>query len=97
MCSVLLQSKAGATVSLVRITTIPEHGPFRVGQIVQFTCMAETAQSTPVIYQWRSVENVIGGLKYSGDSFNKTFSAVNLRYCWFSPYSNIEPNTSWLC
>ena len=46
--------------------------------------MLETAQSTPVTYQWRSVEVVNGGFRYSGGSFNRTFSVVSLRYCWFS-------------
>ena len=84
VCSVLLQSKVEAAVSLVRITTIPGQGPFRFGQIVQFSCMVETAQSTPVTYRWKSVDNVYGGSRYSGDSFNKSFYGNNLRYCWFS-------------
>ena len=49
--------------------------------------MVETAQSTPLTYQWRSVEHFFGGLKYSGDSFNKSFNGYRilgtLRYCWF--------------
>ena len=84
VCSVLLPSRVDASVSLVRITTIPAHGPFRVRQRVQFSCMLETPQSTPVTYQWRSVEDVYGGSRYSGDSVNKSFYANNLRYCWFS-------------
>ena len=51
---------------------------------MQFSCMMETAQSTPVTYQWRSIENMSGGLRYSGDSFNKSFNDYSLRYCWFS-------------
>ena len=46
--------------------------------------MVETAQSTPLTYQWWSVEHVYGGSRYSGDSFNKSFNYYALRNCWFS-------------
>ena len=80
-----MQSRVEAAVSLVQITTIPEHGPFRFGQRVHFSCMVETAQSTPLTYQWQTVEYLYGGSRYSGDSFNKSFNDYyTLRYCWFS-------------
>ena len=72
-----------AAVSSVRITTIPSKGPFRLLQIVQFSCEVEPAQSGPVTYQWRSVDFVNGGRSYSSESFNKTFYIYSLHYCWY--------------
>ena len=72
-----------AAASSVRITTIPSKGPFRLLQIVQFSCEVEPAQSGPVTYQWRSVDDVYGGSGYSSESFNRTFYTYFLRYCWY--------------
>ena len=82
--SILLQSSPEAALFLVRITTIPSHGPFKLQQTVQFFCNVEPTRSTLVTYRWRSVEHLYGQSSYSGDSFNKTFYGYNLRYCWFS-------------
>ena len=46
--------------------------------------MVETAQSTPLTYQWRAVDYLYRGSTYSGESFNKSFNDYTLRYCWFS-------------
>ena len=67
----------------VRITTIPSKGPFRLQQTVQFSCEVEPAQSGPVIYQWKWVDNVNGGSSYSSESLNLTFNTYSLHYCWY--------------
>ena len=72
-----------AAASSVRITTIPSKGPFRIQQMVQFSCEVEPAQSGPVIYQWKGVEYINGGSSYSSESFNRTFNTYFLRYCWY--------------
>ena len=56
-----------AAASSVRITTIPSKGNFRILQIVQFSCEGEPAQSGPITYQWKSVDNVNGGSSYSSE------------------------------
>ena len=72
-----------AAASSVRITTIPSKVPFRLQQTVQFSCEVEPAQSGPVIYQLKWVDNVNGGRSYSSESFNRTFYRDALRYCWY--------------
>ena len=72
-----------AAASSVRITTIPSKGPFKIQQMVQFSCEVEPAQSGPVTYRWRSVDNVNGDRSYSSESFNRTFYIRDLRYCWY--------------
>ena len=71
-----------AATSSVRITTISSKGPFRIQQRVQFSCEVEPAQSGPVTYQWRSLDNMYGGSSYSCVIFNRTFYMDFLRYCW---------------
>ena len=68
---------------IVRITTIPSHGPFRLLQRVQFFCEVEPAQSDSITYQWRTVEHVDGGVGYSSESFYTIFPPHYLRYCWY--------------
>ena len=72
-----------AVASSVRITTIPSKGPFRIHQVVQFSCEVEPAESGPVTYQWKNVDYIYGGTSYSRESFNMTFNMDSLRYCWY--------------
>ena len=72
-----------AAASSVRIATIPSKGPFRLQQIVQFSCEVEPAESGPVTYQWKNVDYIYGGPSYSRGSFNTTFYEYSLRYCWY--------------
>ena len=72
-----------AAASSVRITTIPNKGPFRLLQIVQFSCEVEPALSGAVAYQWKWVDSIDSGTSYFSESFNTTFDFDSLRYCWF--------------
>ena len=72
-----------AAASSVRIVTIPNKGPFRIQQRVQFTCEVEPAESGPVTYQWKNVYYLYGGTSYSRESFSTTFYEYSLRYCWY--------------
>ena len=67
----------------VKINTIPRKGPFRVFQIVQFSCEVEPAQLDNLSYQWKNIENVFGGSNFTEESFNTTLTKDNLRYCWY--------------
>ena len=68
----------------MRIVTKPPHGPFRLGQTVQFTCEVDSLPTENLTFQWTSVEYTYGGSSYSGQSFNRTFTVrYTLHYAWF--------------
>ena len=67
----------------VRISTIPREAPFRIHQRVQFLCEVETAQSDPVVYKWKAVDDISESRNYSGGNFITTYGENSLRYCWY--------------
>ena len=72
------------TVYSVMIVTNPSEGPFKIAQIVRFSCLVEPTPPEPVTYKWSIMENYYGGSTYSSQNFTRYYYYHSLKYCWYS-------------
>ena len=76
----------GDEVYSVTIITSPSQGPFRISQIVNFSCLIEPTPPDLVTYQWRVLDNAGGGSTSSSQNISRyyRFYSYYLHYCWYS-------------
>ena len=79
----------GDEVYSVTIITSPSQGPYRLSQIVNFSCLIEPTPPDLVTYQWRVLDNVGGGSTLGGQNISRYSSSSSyiypyLHYCWYS-------------